>query len=149
LRAKYAGQPVQVVETDIADPCELGGPFDWVSAIGVMFHIVDDDRWRAALRHLATLLTPGGLLFVGGDFGSVTHDAQFHRVDRFSSWAEHNRATAPADELRVNKRVRSLAMWDAESRAAGLQIADLIRTDSDRHIMTPENDLLVLIRPEN
>ena len=41
-------------------------------------------------------------MFVGGDFGSVTHDAQFHRVDRFSSWAEHNRATAPADELRVN-----------------------------------------------
>jgi len=148
LREKYAGQPVQVVETDIADPCDLGGRFDWISAIGVMFHIVDDDRWRAALRHLSALLNPGGLLFVGGDFGATTRDVQFHRVDRFSSWADHNRAEAPADELRVNKRVRSLAMWDEESRAAGLRIADLIRTDSDRQVLTPENDLLVLVRPD-
>ena len=66
-----------------------------------------------------TLLNPGGLLFVGGDFGPNTRDVQFHRVDRFSSWSDHNRAAAPDDELRVNKRVRSLAMWDAEARAAG------------------------------
>ena len=39
-------------------------------------------------------------------------------------------------------------MWDAEARAAGLQIADLIRTDSDRQILTPENDLLVLVRAD-
>jgi SAM-dependent methyltransferase len=149
LREKYAGQPVQVVEADMAEPCDLGGTFDWISAIGVMFHIVDDERWRAALRHLGALLKPGGLLFVGGDFGPTTRDAQFHRVDQFTSWSEYNRAAAPEGELRVNKRLRSLAMWDAEARAAGLQIADLIRTDSDRDIMTPENDLLVLVRPQD
>ena len=89
LREKYSGQPVQVVEADIARPCDLGATFDWISAIGVMFHIVDDDKWRAALWHLATLLNPGGLLFIGGDFGPNTRDVQFHRVDRFSSWSDH------------------------------------------------------------
>jgi len=148
LREKYAGQPVQVVEADMAEPCDLGGTFDWISAIGVMFHIVDDERWRAALRQLAALLNPGGLLFVGGDFGARTRNVQFHRVDKFNSWSECNVAGAPEGELRVNKRVRSLTLWDAEARAAGLQIADLVRTDSDRDIMTPENDLLVLVRPE-
>jgi hypothetical protein len=39
-------------------------------------------------------------------------------------------------------------MWDAESRAAGLRIADLVRTDNDRQVLTPENDLLVLVRPD-
>ena len=36
-----------------------------------------------------------------------------------------------ANEIRVNKRVRALADWDGAARAAGLQIADLVRTDRD------------------
>jgi SAM-dependent methyltransferase len=146
LRQKYDGQPVTIVEADIAEPHDFGGAFDWISAIGVMFHIVDDTRWRAAVRNLADLLKPGGLLFVGGEFGAATRDVQFHRIDRFASWAEQSRAQAPDDEVRVNKRVRSLASWDDEARAAGLRIADLVRTDQDRQVMTPENDLLVMVK---
>lgn len=146
LRGKYDGQPVRVLEADVSETAELGGPFDWISAIGVMFHIVDDRRWRRALQHLASSLTPGGLLFIGGDFGAETRDAQLHRVDRFATWAEYHRAAAPDGELRVNKRVRSMAAWDAAAREAGLVVADLVRSDADRQIMTPENDLLVLTR---
>lgn len=147
LRTKYEGHPVTVMEADIVEPQDFGGVFDWITAIGVMFHIVDDERWIRALHNLAAALKPGGLLFVGGDFGATTHDVQFHRVDRFTSWTDQQRADAPADEIRVNKRVRSLADWDGAARAAGLQVADLVRTDREPLVMTPENDLLVLVRP--
>ena len=50
----------------------------------------------------------GGLLFAGDS--APARDVQFHRVDQFMSWSDYNRAAAPEGEVRVNKRVRSLAM---------------------------------------
>jgi 2-polyprenyl-3-methyl-5-hydroxy-6-metoxy-1,4-benzoquinol methylase len=41
--------------------------FDVVSSMDVMFHIVDNDRFSAALRHVAALLKPAGH-FVWSDF---------------------------------------------------------------------------------
>lgn len=151
LERKYTGDPrVTILRADVADPDftveRIGGPVDYVSAIGVMFHIVDDERWRTALANLAGVLAPGGLMFVGGDFGDETRDVQFHRVDRFESWREEATADAPSDEIRVNKRVRSLADWTAAAAAVGLAVADLIRAESEPTIATPENDLLVLAR---
>jgi hypothetical protein len=150
LRRKYAGQPpvtilkADVVEDDIAP--QVGGPVDYVSAIGVMFHIVEDARWERAVANLAAVLKPGGLMFVGGDFGPRTRDVQFHAVDRFESWSEHGRAFAADGAHRVNKRVRSLAAWHELASRRGLEIVDLVRADREPGIMTPENDLLVLHR---
>jgi len=49
LRTKYIGDAnVKILETDIAAPelslNAIGGPVDYISAIGIMFHIVDDAR---------------------------------------------------------------------------------------------------------
>lgn len=41
---------------------ELTGRFDTVSAVDVLFHIVDDESYRRAFHNLAALLKPGGLL---------------------------------------------------------------------------------------
>jgi SAM-dependent methyltransferase len=77
------------------------GSFDAVSAFDVLFHIVDDDRYRKAISNIAALLRPGGyflysdnLLRAGShrtdhqfsrsrsDFESTLHDAGLHIVLR-------------------------------------------------------------------
>lgn len=149
LREKYAGDArVRVLCRDVVDEAFVqdilaDGPVDSVSAIGVMFHIVDDARWGTALRHLAAVLKPGGLLFVGGEFGATTRDVQFHGADEFSTWSEFARARAQGTH-RVSKRVRSLADWGRAASDAGFDVADLVRSDRDPTLTTPENDVLVL-----
>lgn len=150
LRDKYRDDPaVTILESDIADPAfcpeAIGGLVDFVSAIGVMFHIVDDERWQCAVKNLSGVLKPDGLLLVGGDFGTETANVQFNKIDEFSTWAEHDGAPDGA-EVRVNKRVRSLGHWHRVAADCGLEIVDLVRTDQERAITTPENDLLVLAR---
>lgn len=143
LRLKYAGRPeVAVVQADIGkDPLPDQG-FDIVNAIGVMFHIVDDELWKRAVARLFAALKPDGLMLIGGDFGAETRNVQFHKTDQFDSWSEHDAADAPAQ--RVNKRVRSLADWTRLAGELGATVVEVIRSDADSGIRTPENDLLVL-----
>lgn len=151
LEGKYAGQSVRVLQTDVAAPDftadALGGPVDLVTAVGVMFHIVDDAQWEAALRNIAAVMKPGALLFIGGEFGPVTRNVQFHGRDDFASWRDYD-AAARAGELRVNKRVRALPTWQQTTAAAGLEIVDLVRSDREPAFTTPENDVLVLRKRE-
>lgn len=150
LKDKYLDDPaVTILEADVADAAfsvdAIGGPVDLVSAIGVLFHIVDDGRWESAVRNLAGVLKPDGLLLVGGDFGAESANVQFNKIDEFSTWAEHDGAP-DGPEIRVNKRLRSLGQWHHVAAGCGLEIVDLVRTDSEQFITTPENDLLVLAR---
>jgi SAM-dependent methyltransferase len=143
LRGKYADRPeVTVLQGDIVTASLPSGAFDIVSAIGVMFHIVDDSLWRQAVARLLSALKPGGLMLVGGDFGEETRNVQFHRTDRFDSWREHDAAQAPA--MLVNKRLRSLADWSRVCGELGAAVVEVIRSDCAPGIRTPENDLLVL-----
>lgn len=148
LREKYAGRPdVKILDVDIGaesfSDSAVDGRFDYISAIGVMFHITDDEKWMRAIRNLQSVLAPGGLMFVGGDFGSETQDIQFHRTDEFDDWNAQRDSNASRDVL-VNKRVRSLARWHRAATESNLAVVDLVRVDSDWSIHTPENDLLVL-----
>lgn len=149
LQEKYAADPhTSVFQMDVsADDFSAAefsppGKFDVVNCIGVMFHIVDDNRWRQAVANLSGLLQPGGVMIVGGQFGWLTRNVQFHNVDDFATWDEQRRAQAP--QVRVNKRIRSLRMWRRAAEAQGLRVARVIRTPQHRHICTPENNLLVL-----
>ncbi|HEX2078200.1 MAG TPA: class I SAM-dependent methyltransferase [Longimicrobium sp.] len=151
LREKYGpGGGVTVLQADVAADGfgaeAVGGAVDYVTAVGVMFHVVDDARWRRAVANLAAALRPGGLMIVGDDFGVETRDVQFHATDEFASWREFDAAKAAEGAARVNKRVRSLADWQAAAGACGLQMVALVRTDRDPRITTPENDVLVLRR---
>lgn len=57
------------VQLDIADPPPFGpGSFDAVSAFDVLFHIVDDDRYRAALRNVSLILKDGGYVIFSENF---------------------------------------------------------------------------------
>ena len=152
LRQKYAGDAgVRVLCRDIAeadlDTSEFGGSVDYISAIGVMFHIVDDTRWRTALSNLSGLLAEDGYVFIGGAFGDVTENVQFHGTDRFADWKEFQKGVQQEGQVRVNKRLRSLKDWESAAADCGLCVADLVRSDRDANLSTPENDLLVL-RPK-
>jgi SAM-dependent methyltransferase len=44
------------------------GAYDVINAFDVLYHITDEGRWEAALRHLAHALAPGGVLLVTDAF---------------------------------------------------------------------------------
>jgi len=48
-----------------------GSPYDLVNAFDVLYHLTDDARWEAALRHLAAAVSPGGLLLVTDAFADL------------------------------------------------------------------------------
>jgi SAM-dependent methyltransferase len=68
---------------------DLEGRFDLVNAFDVLYHIVDDARWEAAVRRLGEAVLPGGLLLVTDTFVP------------FPAGAEHNRMRALAAYRRV------------------------------------------------
>ena len=124
---------VFVRQADISQP-GLGleeGPFDLISAIGVMFHIVNDQDWERALQTMARHLHPRGTIIVGGHFGWITQNVQFC-------------GTKENPHAYVNKRVRSLSRWRRVAMKCGLTIVGLQRTRSFRGIRTPQNDILFL-----
>jgi SAM-dependent methyltransferase len=62
-----------------------GGPYDIVSAMGVMFHIVDDKQYQKALENMFAALVPGGIL--------VFSDLFLHRPERRFSYIVHRTLT--------------------------------------------------------
>jgi SAM-dependent methyltransferase len=151
LREKYADCPdVKIVQTDIADNrldgAFEGDRFDYISAIGVMFHLVEDSRCQTALAHFAELVGDEGLIFITGDFGASTRNVQFHKYDEFQTWNAQQQSDTSGGTRRVNKRLRSLAQWHQMAWSVNLRIVDLVRTPRDPVLTTPENDLLVLAR---
>jgi SAM-dependent methyltransferase len=140
LKKKYQGKNVEIISSDIGGDISISGKFDYISAIGVIFHIVDDRKWQKALVNLKSLLNPEGLLLIGGDFGEKTRNVQFHTKDKFGSWSE----SVEGDGARVNKRVRSLSHWRDICGEIDLKIIDVVRADIHSRIHTPENDILVL-----
>jgi SAM-dependent methyltransferase len=147
LRERYDGNDdVGIVEADVASPSfALDQKFQIVNAVGVMFHIIEDERWERAVANLAAHLVAGGSLVVGGQFGLLTQNVQFHHTDDFSSWDEIR--AARGSKTLVNKRIRSLRRWRRCARRAGLRIEGVNRTTKSSHVLTPENNVLVLSVP--
>ena len=156
LRAKYAqNDKVVVLEGDISRQTEFAGrKFDVISAIGVMFHIVEDDLWRQALHNMRQLLNDGGAIVVGGHFGWLTQDVQFHVTDDFGNLEQAMgsmtgvsyglRGRGSGNRVYTNKRVRSLRMWKHAAAEAGLQVQMLQKTMRDPVIPAPESNILLL-----
>jgi len=142
LSARYAEIPeVKIVCGDVTEPgFSLGRRFDVVSAVGVLFHVVDDQAWRRAVGTLAAQLAPGGRLVVAEHVGLVSHDAGFRRP-------KPERGEGPGSEKTVvTKRVRSGRAWRACARQAGLDVLGSARVRKSRTEPTPANRLLVLGR---
>jgi SAM-dependent methyltransferase len=134
LQRKYQTvEGVTVLNADVVDPIAAEPPFDVVNAIGVMFHIVDDERWQRAVANLAGMLAPDGVMIVGGQFGPFTHDVGFRRA-------------ATGDGMEVFKRLRSRRQWRRVAEDAGLRQLRYIHTRRSRMIDPPEANVLVFER---
>ena len=94
---------------DVGEPgLSVGGMFDFISAMSVLLRIVDDSRWRRALRNLATVLAPDGHLVV---FDPVIVSRR--GAERwYRSFAE--RLAASGHEVTV----LTLRQWEPDEQAA-------------------------------
>jgi SAM-dependent methyltransferase len=61
LRARFPSASAHQLDLTGSLPADLG-QFDAISAMDVLFHIVDDDGYARAIENLARLLVPGGVV---------------------------------------------------------------------------------------
>ena len=102
--------------------------YDIINAIGVMFHVVDDDEWLRGLTAVSTSLEEGGCLVVGGHFGLIDGvNVQFD-----------NRNLA-------NKRLRSARRWRTALRRLGFGDIHIYHNRAYLFVdqILPENNVLI------
>lgn len=119
----YHGGLRDILQTEIpGNSCCL------VNAIGVMFHIVNDEEWEQTVHAAGTVLQDGGLLVVSGHFG----------------WLDNLNVQVVADGA-VVKRLRSLSHWKRCLRTAGFDNIKVYRNHAYLFIdgTLPENNVLV------
>ncbi len=92
-----------------------GRSFDLVTAIDVLYHLVEDGAFEAAVANLAGRVRPGGLLLVSDVF--VPHDRQIAAHVKRRSLASYHRALGPEMELIDREPVFSI-LADAVPRSA-------------------------------
>jgi SAM-dependent methyltransferase len=105
-------------QLDLAEPLtdELG-QFDAISAMDVLFHIVDDERYAQAIANLAALLAPGGrLIFTENLLHRVTQRAVHQTSRSFEHVVGLLRENGLAVELRRPVFVLMNTPIDTDSR---------------------------------
>ncbi len=65
---------------------DLEGAWDLVNAFDVLYHIVEDGRWEAAVRRLGEAVRPGGLLLVTDTFAPLGAIAEHNRMRPLASY---------------------------------------------------------------
>jgi SAM-dependent methyltransferase len=68
LRARYPAHEFHRVDIGAPDPPLPRAAYGAVSAMDMLFHIVDDDRYRRAFANIFSLLSPGGLFVFSENF---------------------------------------------------------------------------------
>jgi SAM-dependent methyltransferase len=80
LQKKFARN--EFFQLDIGAPLALREQFDVISAMDVLFHIIDDRRYEAAIFNVHSLLNPGGWFILTDNFLHATADRAVHQVSR-------------------------------------------------------------------
>ena len=120
LAARYPAQ--RFVRADVSDGVP-GGPYDIVNVFDVLYHVTDETRWQAALRHLAAAVAPGGLLLVTDVFATLAASAEHNLMRPLNRYMEVLSAQGLAREQLVPTHVllnRHLGPWRFLNRWPGL-----------------------------
>jgi SAM-dependent methyltransferase len=83
LRKAYPGS--QILQLDISGSLEqqnVTGSYDVISAFDVLFHIIDDADFTAALVNVARLLRPGGFFIFSDNFLRGCGRKASHQINR-------------------------------------------------------------------
>lgn len=95
------------VQGDVgSESLPVTGPFDVVSAMSVLLHITDNERWQQAWTNIAHVLEPGGYVVL------------------IEPLVAHQWFGTPFDEA-ANSKARPLAEYEAACRVAGLELVDV------------------------
>jgi 2-polyprenyl-3-methyl-5-hydroxy-6-metoxy-1,4-benzoquinol methylase len=81
LSVQFPESQIHQLDIGSADMEMPGGPYDAISIIDVIYHIVDDERYVQALRNLADLLKPDGVLILSENFTARAHVGA-HQISR-------------------------------------------------------------------
>lgn len=107
LQESYAEEPrARFERTDITGHAQANFTADLVICLEVLLHIVDDQAWKAAIRNMARLMSPGGLMLVS---------------DPISVYS-----APPGNAVGDNSKVRHLDEWRAVLGECGLQVAEIL-----------------------
>lgn len=117
LRRAFPGVPFQ--QLDISEQSDVSeqsadlepGSFDVVSAMDVLFHITDDDRYRAAIANIGRLVRPGGSFVLSENFLHRPEQRGPHQVNRT---LEDITAILDAAGFDVLRRVPMLVLMNAQ-----------------------------------
>ncbi|MFC5826470.1 class I SAM-dependent DNA methyltransferase [Nonomuraea insulae] len=111
LRGRFPGK--EILRLDIAEPGDAIEPasFDAVSAMDVLFHITDDQRYRSALRSIGRAIKPGGAFVLSENFLHGREQRGEHQVNHTLSWISGALDEAGFDVVR---RVPMLVLMNAQ-----------------------------------
>jgi SAM-dependent methyltransferase len=110
LRMRFPS--AEFAQADITEHAPFPGTeFDVVTIMSVLHHVVDEERFRAALTHLASQVAPGGRL--------VVLDPLVVR----GRWM-------PASAESSHNVVRTVSQWRSALDGTGLRIASIVPTAS-------------------
>ena len=79
----------------LSDVSEVALPstFDLVNAFDVLYHITDEGKWEAAVRHLARAVAPGGVLLItdvfAADPGAQAEHTRMRSLARYREILDH------------------------------------------------------------
>lgn len=129
LRARFPAYTF--VKADITAPeAAVRGTFDLVLMADMLFHIVDDARFRIALRNAAAMVRPGGRLILSDVLGERSFRAAEHVWHR----SEREYATLlSASGLRLDHREPIFAVLHPPSLMPGTSLAWRAYTRLWRH----------------
>jgi SAM-dependent methyltransferase len=126
------------------------GPYDIVNVFDVLYHITDGARWEAALRRLAAVLAPGGLLLVTDAFAASASEAEHNVMRPLKRYMEVLSAQGLTREQLVPTHAllnRHLGPWRFLNRWPGLLLAvDRTLLGLGLGGLEPANKLLVCRR---
>ena len=130
LRSKYSADTrIQIhYGTSVDVIGSLNKKFSIINAIGVMFHLVEDQDWLDTIAGVGQRLESGGVFVIGGHFGTV--DGIDVQIDRNGH---------------TNKRLRSKRHWVKSLQHCGFSIYSVYRNNAYLYIKDtlPENNVLI------
>jgi SAM-dependent methyltransferase len=82
LRERFPESRFTELDVTSAESPQNLGPFDVISAFDMLYHIVDDERYRRALANIRSWLRPGGYFVLSENFLARDRETGLHQVSR-------------------------------------------------------------------